>query len=384
MGPPNAWRTHAKLAIRRTKREGRTALGLFRAGTHDLLPIPKCGVHAPEITVVAALIEDVLRAGDVTPYNEMTGRGYARYVLLSVQRSTRRVQVTLVWNASSWKDGTPLAAEVGRELWRRGGKLLHSLWFNWNTTTGNAIVNPERERYYHVAGTEALVETVCDVEFTFPPYVFRQANLDAFENLVLPQLLEYIPRGACVVELCAGVGIIGLVALKHRKLLSLCASELHGGAEGEFWGAVKKLRKKGITAEEIEFEVGSDDETLELINPNTEIVIVDPPRSGLTPEVVERLAVPDEDMSGLRRIIYVSCGFSAFKRNSRTLCADGEWKIVAAHTFVLFPGSDQLETLAIFDRMAYKKDKSRNGRDGVHGDESPRRPRTSKSGHRKR
>lgn len=53
--------------------------------------------------------------------------------------------------------------------------------------------------------------------------------------------------------------------------------------------------------------------------------------------------------SSVRRIIYVSCGFDAFKHDAVAL-ADGGWRMVHAEGHVLFPGSDHIETVAIFDR----------------------------------
>lgn len=351
MGSTHSWRTHAKLAIRRGNRGQRIVLGLFKARSHEVISIPDCAVHAPEIETAVQHVRTVLSDFNVDPYQEKTGNGLARYALFTVERSTRLVQVTLVWNVASWKDGAPGVQRIGAELWRRGRSTLHSIWFNWNTTTGNAIVNPEKERFYHMFGPQDLVENVCGVPLTFPPYVFVQANLEAFEKLLMPQLLEYVPSGAIVAEFCAGVGVIGLAVLRHRSLKRLVSSEIHEGAKDEFWKAVSNLENHGITRD-VDFIVGSDDEALNTIDENTEVAIFDPPRSGLSTPVVEYLSGIEQGYA-LKRIIYVSCGFSAFKRDARVLCSTKKWKISAAHFFVLFPGSDHLETLAVFDRIQH-------------------------------
>lgn len=360
MDSATQWRTHAKLAVRRDpfvyKNNG-VVIGLFKSRSHQVVSIPGCAVHAPGIERVADIVRETIWRSGLMLYDESTGRGTIRYVLFTSQRSTGRVQVTVVWNALSWKDASPEAAVIGSELWRRGrlaGGLIHSIWFNWNTSSGNAIVNPERERFYHMHGEKDLVETVCGVSVTFPPYTFRQANLDAFEKLLLPKLLTYIPTGCQVAELYAGVGVIGLTAIKHRSISKLVASEIHNGAKEEFWKAVTNLRRQGHTRTEVDFLVSSDEEAISFIDENINVVIVDPPRGGLSEEVAKRIAEFDQD-SNLERIIYVSCGFESFKRDAKVLCEGRKWKVRHIHLYILFPGSDQLETLAVFDRVRQKK-----------------------------
>lgn len=71
---------------------------------------------------------------------------------------------------------------------------------------------------------------------------------------------------------------------------------------------------------------------------------------GLDNGVLDALSDPDDiNTSALRRVVYVSCGFDALKRDSLALIAAG-WSLRHSEGFVLFPGSDHVETLAIFDR----------------------------------
>lgn len=345
------WRTHAKLAIRKAQRS-QISLGLFRSNSHEVHPIPECTVHAPEINDAVNLVQSVLNESTLFAYNEVTGKGQCRYALFTVHRPSRKVQVTIVWNAGCWKDSNPESMRLAAEIWRRGRNILHSLWFNWNTSTGNVIVCPEMERFYHVYGEKSVLETICGVQIAFPPYAFRQANLDAFENLVLPKLLSYIPIGANVAEFCAGVGVIGLTALKNRKLLHLSSSEIMDGGRKPFWDAYKRLRKEGVRGN-VSYTVGSDSDTMDMVQPNTDVVIVDPPRGGLSEDVVEFLANPAHKTAP-SRIIYLSCGAKAFKNDASVLLG-GEWCLSAAHAFILFPGSNHVELLAIFDRKRKPK-----------------------------
>lgn len=78
----------------------------------------------------------------------------------------------------------------------------------------------------------------------------------------------------------------------------------------------------------------------------TDIVIVDPPRKGLDAEVTDGL----NSSQHVSLIIYVSCGFAAFKRDCGKFLKTKKWRLKRAEGHILFPGADHVETLAIFER----------------------------------
>jgi hypothetical protein len=91
-GNPHGWRTHAKLAVRAAE-SGAALLGLFSRGSHQVVPVPRCRVHHPAINEALAALEAELQLPDaVSAYSETQSSGTLRYVQLSVERSTERVQ----------------------------------------------------------------------------------------------------------------------------------------------------------------------------------------------------------------------------------------------------------------------------------------------------
>ena len=79
---------------------------------------------------------------------------------------------------------------------------------------------------------------------------------------------------------------------------------------------------------------------------HTQVLIVDPPRKGL--DLVARWLAREAPAS-LTRIIYISCGYKALETDTAMLLS-GRWKLLHAEGHVFFPGSDHIETLAVFDR----------------------------------
>lgn len=94
------------------------------------------------------------------------------------------------------------------------------------------------------------------------------------------------------------------------------------------------------------------------------VLVVDPPRKGLDPAVLDLLLQADADNSSssssrssegtalgsVKRLVYLSCGFDALRRDADALLAGG-WRVSAAEGFLFFPGTDTIETLVVFDRQ---------------------------------
>jgi tRNA/tmRNA/rRNA uracil-C5-methylase (TrmA/RlmC/RlmD family) len=200
-----------------------------------------------------------------------------------------------------------------------------------------------------------VAEDVCGAKVYFPPSVFRQGNLESFSKLLMPRLLSYIPKRSAVVELFGGVGVISLAALATPglQLRSVTCTEINSYAEPPFRRAMRQFSKS--VQDRVQYIVGSDDETVaEAVDAevDVDVVIVDPPRAGIAESCLNQLASPPRRAT-LTRLLYVSCGFTAFKRDSVALLAGtGGWKLTGLHGYILFPGSNHVELLAVFDRQA--------------------------------
>lgn len=209
-GPKTGWRTVAKLAVRRrTTTSGGSggkdgnghvglSIGLFRPRSHDIVPgSDSSPSHHPSINEMVSVVREAANDAEVTAYDEGGdncggGAGDLRYVAFQVERSTGRVQVTLVWNVGD-EEG-PATVEQRRRLGRfcrrieelaadrprsgaaasaggdaNGGggnknnsgrdSLLHSLWVHYNSSWrhDNAIFARSGGRWEQRSGSEPHV-----------------------------------------------------------------------------------------------------------------------------------------------------------------------------------------------------------------------------------
>lgn len=330
-GAATGWRCRAKLAVRGTVEN--PLIGLFKKNSHEVVPIPLCPVHHPKINEAVEQIRQWMIKQSIVPYQEEKGKGDLRYIQLVVEQETKRVQATFVINK---KDVGDLWKEMVSQLFTDHPDLWHSLWFNFNDRQTNTIFGPT---WLKVMGEEYLWEKFGTVEICYKPATFGQANLDLFEKM-LQQLYQWIPQNGTVVEYYAGVGAIGLYIAS--KCAWIRCEEANPHAEECFEISLQRLSKK--IRDRMSYHTLPAEKSFHLME-EAATVIVDPPRKGLTPQFIK--AVTDSSAS---QLIYVSCGWEAFKRDCQDLLSK-EWVLKQLQGYTFFPGSNHIELIAEFHRI---------------------------------
>eukprot|EP00667_Euglena_gracilis_P007324 EG_transcript_7396 len=347
LGPIQGWRTVAKLAVREVG--GRCGIGLFRQGSHQLLEVPDCRVHHSAINAAVATLLPALAEAAIEPYHEARGRGALRYLLFQVERHTGLVQLSLVWNAKTLQEAEMSGLRrLTNLLEREMGQRWRSVWVNLNSSRTNNIVSVAGDSWHHLLGAPFTEELVGHVRFQFPPTVFRQANLDAFQRII-DAVVRVVPAGAAVCELYSGIGVIGLNVLLRCDAVWVRCSDDNPNLAAPFAAAVRLLPEP--LQSRATFRCLPALEALRAGEAaGASVLLVDPPRKGLSAGELELLSHPSS-LPALTRIVYVSCGFPALKRDTLALLAAGHWRVVSVEGHLLFPGTNHIETVVVFDRQ---------------------------------
>lgn len=326
-------RHRARLAVRGRARSPK--IGIFQAGSHRIVDIPRCPVHHPLINRVVAAVKRALRETGTPPYAERPHVGLLRYIQVVVERSSETAQLVLVCNDESPESAAALAQAIRADL----GDSLHSLWWNGNPERGNTILGREWSRLF---GPEAVCETILGASVHFPPGSFGQSNLPLADALV-ERVASWVPSGGRVAELYAGCGAIGVPLLQH-------AGEVHFNERGEHSLHGLQLSLDALPADQRERahvhpgDAGAQPALAELL-PGCDLVIVDPPRKGLDPGLMAELrARPPQ------RLAYVSCGLESFLSQARELVDSASLRLISIETYAFFPFTEHVETLALFGR----------------------------------
>jgi 23S rRNA (uracil1939-C5)-methyltransferase len=326
--PATAFRRRARLAIR--GRADAPKLGIFETGSHVAVHIPRCLVHHPVVNLVAARVRDALARHRVPTYSDAAHAGVARYLQVVVERETDRAQVTLVTNGTTPDVVAPLLAEVQASL----GDALQGLWWNGNPERTNTILGPH---WQHVAGERYVADRSGPSRIFYPPGAFGQSNLDLAMQLAA-DVRALAQTGERVAELYAGVGAIGLGLAETAAELTL--NELAPGSLEGLAAAVAALPE--AQRAKVRIHPGAAGDSAYLVS-GADFVIVDPPRKGLDAALLERLC-----QAPPARLAYVSCDVASFERDSQQLQRALRLRSLAAYD--LFPHTEHLETLAVFER----------------------------------
>jgi tRNA/tmRNA/rRNA uracil-C5-methylase (TrmA/RlmC/RlmD family) len=247
-----------------------------------------------------------------------------------IERQSETAQLVLVTREASAEPFAAFFAALGERL----GKRLHSLWWNGQPERSNAVLGELWQRF---AGPEAVSEVSAGTRLFYPPGAFGQSHL-ALAFQIAVAAAEFIPDGARVVEFYAGVGALGLPLAKRLQELTLneVSPASLAGLELGIQALPSEVRAR------VRVVPGSAGDAAKRLT-GAEVVLVDPPRKGLDPALLEKLV-----KTPAPRLVYVSCGLPALLREAARLLDSGVYRLTALRAFALFPYTEHVETLAVF------------------------------------
>jgi 23S rRNA (uracil1939-C5)-methyltransferase len=306
----------------------RLALGAFAPRTHDLIETLGCKVVAPVIDEVATWIRGAAEAAGLQPYAEATRAGDLRYVV--IREAAGDVLVVLVVTAAAPRARLDaVAAALGRHPAVVGVVAVT------NDRRDGAIL-PTGAPAEVLTGRGHLVETYAGVPVEVGAGEFVQVNR-AQAAAMYARLVELaeVKAGTRAVDLFAGLGGIGLGLARAGATVASVEVDRE---------AVAQLRRAataaGLPLTAIAADAGAiGDDVLAVIGARPDLVVVNPPRKGLSAgarALLIELAAPT--------VLYVSCGPEALGRDLIALEAAG-WRADVIEPFDLMPGTSQIETV---------------------------------------
>jgi 23S rRNA (uracil1939-C5)-methyltransferase len=328
-GPTAGFRHRARLAIR--GRLGTPKLGLFEADSHRVVHIPNCSVHHPLINRVAAVVRRALVDSQITSYSEIPHLGLARYLQVVVERSSQSAQVVLVANSTTPE---PLAECLDR-IRQTLGSDLHSLWFSANCERSNTILGPEIQNW---CGPASVVESFGGAQVHYPPGAFGQNNLEMAQHII-EHLSAQVPEGARIIEFYAGVGAIGLSLLTRVHDIRMNEVNPHSLRGLELGLAQLPPDSRARIS-----VIPGPASAAQLAASGAQVVIADPPRKGLDPELSGFLNEQPPE-----RFLYVSCALDSLLRDTALLTSRGKLRLTSLAAFDLLPYTEHVETVARFE-----------------------------------
>lgn len=337
IGMDNPWRYRNKAQFPfGTDKEGHVVTGFYAARTHNIIPCTECWLGVEENQPVLQKILDHMKQHHIPAYDEKTGKGVLRHVLLRKGFRTGEIMVCLVVNGRKFKAMNELSVSL-QEI-----PGMTSIQINVNTKNTNVIMGTE---LIPVWGKKYITDYIKDIQYQISPLSFYQVNPVQTEKLYETALdFAELKGHETVWDLYCGIGTISLFLAKKAK--QVYGVEIIPEAIED---AKRNARLNGI--KNAEFFVGKAEEVLpekyEKDGIYADVIVVDPPRKGCDPAALATMVKMQPE-----RIVYVSCDSATLARDLKYLCGEG-YEVRKVKGCDMFPGTVHVECVALLQKVVH-------------------------------
>src|SRR3989338_1626921 len=296
----------------------------------DVLDLKECFILSKETPEILQLVRDWMTAHNLAGWNNVRYTGFVRYVVIREGKQTGERMVMVVTS------GAEHDPAIWPELVRRLKSSCTTLYWGVNLTITDISI-PQDLRLLH--GAQFLTEKINDYTYKIFPSSFFQTNSDG--AALLQQRVAAHVHGARVLDLYCGMGFFSIdLAARGKKVfgveLDVAAIEL----------ARENARVNNVAAEFAAASMeewvtgdGGGPEIIKKFKPDS--VVIDPPRMGLHPRVVEWLCA-----NPTPELLYVSCNFEQLAREMVEL--QKVYQLTALEAVDMFPHRPHIELIARF------------------------------------
>lgn len=300
------YRNKAQFPVGRNK-EGKIVTGFYAGRTHNIIENRDCALGVAENKEVLDRVIAHMEKYGIEPYNEATGKGLVRHVLIRYGYFTKEVMVCLILNGNK----IPKEELLVKSLCEIPG--MTSITINVNKKRSNVILG---EEICLLWGQEYITDRIGDISYQISPLSFYQVNPMQTQKLYA-KALEYadLHGQETVWDLYCGIGTISLFLAQKAKFVR--GVEIVPAA---IENAKENAKLNGL--ENTEFFVGKAEEVLpreyKKNGVYADVIVVDPPRKGCDETLLETMIEMNPD-----RIVYVSCDSATLARDLKYLCERG-------------------------------------------------------------
>lgn len=318
---------HASFA---RKRDGRIVSGIYEEGTHRLVPVEDCLIQDERANAIIRDLCGLFESFKVKIYNEDTGYGLLRHVLIRTGHVSGEIMVVLVCVSPVFPSKNNFVKALQK---------LHP-----EVTTVVLNVNDRRtsmvlgKRDIILAGKGYIEDELCGCTFAVSPQSFYQVNPVQTE-LLYRKAMEFagLDGTQSVLDAYCGTGTIGLIAAEHAR--EVTGVELNPDAVKNAVANARKNQRKNIRF--VQGDAGTFMQKLAAQKETVDVVLMDPPRAGSDEAFLSSVAA-------LRpaRVVYISCNPLTLARDLKYLTRNG-YRVEKAVPVDMFPwtGEEHVETV---------------------------------------
>ena len=314
-------------------KKGNIFTGIYEEKSHRIVPVSDCMIEDAGAGAILRTLCELAKSFKVRVYDEDRGTGMLRHALIRVGRTTSEVMVVLVVTDPIF----PSKNNFTKELRRRHPEVS-TVVLNINDRDTSMVLG---ERNIVLYGRGYIEDVLCGLRFRISPSSFYQIHPEQTEVLYQKAIAYAGLTGKeRVIDAYCGIGTIGMCAA--AKAGEVIGVELNRDAVRD---AVANAKANGIT--NIRFrneDAGEYMMRLAAEGESADVVILDPPRSGSTPEFIAAVNTLKP-----ARVVYVSCDPETLARDLKLFVKKG-WAVRAIQPVDMFPYTRHCETVCLLER----------------------------------
>lgn len=342
MDDPFYYRNKVHAVFDRDKK-GNIICGTYEAKTHKVVPIEACMIEDKISQEIIRTIRDMLKSFRIKTYDEDTGYGLLRHVLVRRGFSTDEIMVVLVI-------GSPIFPSKNNfvKALRKKYPQITTVVLNVNDKKTSMVLG---ERDIVIYGKGYIRDTLCGCTFRISPQSFYQVNTVQTE-ILYKTAIEYagLGRKETVIDAYCGIGTIGLVAAKRAK--NVIGVELNPDAVRD--ARINAKENKITNARFYQGDAGEFMENMAENGEHADVVFMDPPRTGSDKKFMSSVIKLNPS-----RIVYISCGPETLARDLEYLTKHG-YDVRKIQPVDMFSFTDHCENICLLTKKFEKQTKNQN------------------------
>lgn len=302
MASPYAYRNKTALPVGGTSEK--PVLGFYAPRSHDIIPADHCPNAMEPSAEISKAFLSWMRDHRIEPYHEETHKGLVRHLVIRINRK-KESMVTVVINGTR----LPEADDLIKKMTPFG---VIGIMVNENRERTNVIFG---KNFHNIYGKDTLKDRLCELDFELAAPAFFQVNPEQTEKLY-GTALEFagLKETDTLCDVYCGAGTITLMMARHCKHatgIEIVPEAIENAKENAL--------RNGIS--NVDFHTGKAEDLLPKMVADglrPDVIVVDPPRKGLEPSVIDAIAEAGPD-----RVVYVSCNVATQARDAALLTAKG-------------------------------------------------------------
>ena len=342
MDDPFYYRNKVHAVFDRDKK-GNIICGTYEAKTHKVVPIEECMIEDKISQEIIRTIRDMLKSFRIKTYDEDTGYGLLRHVLVRRGFFTDEIMVVLVI-------GSPIFPSKNNfvKALRKKYPQITTVVLNVNDKKTSMVLG---ERDIVIYGKGYIRDTLCGCTFRISPQSFYQVNPVQTE-ILYKTAIEYagLGRKETVIDAYCGIGTIGLVAAKRAK--NVIGVELNPDAVRD--ARINAKENKITNARFYQGDAGEFMENMAENGEHADVVFMDPPRTGSDKKFMSSVIKLNPS-----RIVYISCGPETLARDLEYLTKHG-YDVRKIQPVDMFSFTDHCENICLLTKKFEKQTKNQN------------------------